>query len=178
LRSLVLRKRFGWDDRAEVLPRRWRWGHGGVDVFTISHGTVLGPSTHVFNDVEWGPDESSSGGGTFAEAVRCPFETFWRCGADGGVSVEEPSGESRSCLPVATTLVRCIAPQCGWWGALIGFFAIGGTLRAIPFHEVNEGGVGRDWYSQDWFVGRVASLVAFCLWISSQICLDGRSTVW
>jgi hypothetical protein len=89
LRILVLMKRFGWDKPAEVLPRRWRWGHGGDDVFTFSHGNVLGPSTHVFDDLEWGPGEASSGGGIFSEVVRCPFETYWRCGADGDVSVEE-----------------------------------------------------------------------------------------
>jgi hypothetical protein len=48
LRSLVLMKRFGWDEAAEVLPRRWRWGHGGVDVFPFCDITVFGPTTHVF----------------------------------------------------------------------------------------------------------------------------------
>jgi hypothetical protein len=110
----------------------------------FTHRTFLGPTIHVYDDVEWGPDATSNGGGTFTEAVRCPFETFWRCGADGGVSVEEPSRESSSRLPVAGILVRCEAPQCGWWGTIVDFFAIGGTLRAIPFQEVCEGGVGRD----------------------------------
>jgi hypothetical protein len=103
-------KRFDLDEPAEVLPRRWSRGHGGVDVFTFSHGAVLGPTTHVIDDVEQGPDEDSSGGGTFSEGVRCPSETFWKCGADGGVSVEEPSGESSNRLPVAPILVRCEAP--------------------------------------------------------------------
>jgi hypothetical protein len=70
----------------------------------------LAKTTHVLDDVEWGPDVASSGGGTFSEVVRCPFETFWRCGANGGVSVEELGGEKRSRLRVARTLVRCEAP--------------------------------------------------------------------
>jgi hypothetical protein len=82
-------KRSGWDEAAEVLPRRGIWGHGGVDVFSFSHKIDLSPTTHVFDDVEWGSDAASSGGHTFAEAVRCPFETYWWRGSDGGVSVEE-----------------------------------------------------------------------------------------
>jgi hypothetical protein len=57
-----------------------------------------------------GPDAASSGGGTLTKVVRCPFETFWRSGADGGVSVEEPGGESSRCLLVARILVRYEAP--------------------------------------------------------------------
>jgi hypothetical protein len=34
------------------LPRRGRWGHGGVDVFSFDHITILGPTTHVFDDAE------------------------------------------------------------------------------------------------------------------------------
>jgi hypothetical protein len=55
-RSLVLMKRSGWNDPAEVLPRRWIWGYGGVDVFSFSRKIVLGLATHVFDDVEWGSD--------------------------------------------------------------------------------------------------------------------------
>jgi hypothetical protein len=69
-------------------------GHGGDDVFSFNHKKILGPSIHVFDDVEWGSDAASSGGGSFAEIVRCPFETFWWGGSNGGVSFEEPSGES------------------------------------------------------------------------------------
>jgi hypothetical protein len=56
--------------------------------------------------VEWGPDAASRGGGTFSEVVRCPFEAYWRRGADGGVSVEDPSGEGGNGLPVARILER------------------------------------------------------------------------
>jgi hypothetical protein len=102
LRSLVLMKRFGLDEPAEVPPRRWSRGHGGVYAFALSHGPLFGPSTHhVFDDVELGPDASSHGGGTFSEAVRCSFEAFCRCGTNGGVSVKEHGGESSSCLPNA-----------------------------------------------------------------------------
>jgi hypothetical protein len=87
-----------------------RRGHGRVDVFSFCDINILGPATHVLDDVEWGPDAASSGGRTLAEDVRCPFETFRRCGADGGVSVEEPCGESSNSLPVAGVLVRCEAP--------------------------------------------------------------------
>jgi hypothetical protein len=106
-------------------------------------------------------DAASTVGGTFSEAVRCPFETISRCGADGGVSVEDPSGGSSGRLLVARILVRCKAPYCNWWRDVVEFCVVGDTLRGVPFEEVNEGGVSGDRYSQDWFVGCVASLVAF-----------------
>ena len=59
-------KRVGGDEPAEVLPGRMSWGHGRVDVFPFCDRTVFGPTTHVFDDVEWGPDATSGGGGTFA----------------------------------------------------------------------------------------------------------------
>jgi hypothetical protein len=43
---------------------------------------------HVLGDVERGSDVASSGGGSFAEAVRCPFETGWWSGSDGDVGVD------------------------------------------------------------------------------------------
>jgi hypothetical protein len=46
-------------------------------------------------------------------------------------------------------------------GATVELGVVGYPLNAIPFQEVNEGGVGGDWHSHNWFVGRVASLVAF-----------------
>jgi hypothetical protein len=64
------------------------WGR----CISLCYTLVLGTTTHVFDDVESGPDAASSGGGPFSEAVRCPFESFRRFGADGGVSVEEPRG--------------------------------------------------------------------------------------
>jgi hypothetical protein len=82
------------------------WGR----CISFNYGTLLGPSTRVFDDVEWGADAASIGGGTFAEVVRCPFEAFWWRGTDGGVSVEKPCGESCTCLPFARILVRCEAP--------------------------------------------------------------------
>jgi hypothetical protein len=68
-----------------------------------------------------------------AEALRCPFETFWWGGSDGGVSFEEPDGESYSRLPISSVLVRCEGPYRGWWGVVIEFCAVGDALCAIPF---------------------------------------------
>jgi hypothetical protein len=131
LRYLVLMKRSGWDEPAEVLPRRRRWGHGGVDVFAFSHRIALGPTTHVLEDVEWGSDAASIGGGSFAEAMRCPFEAYWWGGFDGGVSFVEPCEKCCIRFPVSCILVRCDGQYCGWWGVAIEFFAVGDALRAI-----------------------------------------------
>jgi hypothetical protein len=60
VRDLILIKRSGWDEPAEVLPHRWRWGHGGVDVFPLSQRNVLGPTTHVFDDVDCAPMQLAS----------------------------------------------------------------------------------------------------------------------
>jgi hypothetical protein len=99
-------KRFGWDEPTEVPPRRWRWGHGGVDVFSFSYGNVLGPSPHLLDDVGRGSDAASIGGCSFAEDVRCPFDTGRWSGSDGGVGVDKLGGKRCNRLPVFRILVR------------------------------------------------------------------------
>jgi hypothetical protein len=68
------------------LSRRSRWGHGGPYVFFFNHKIVLGPTTQEFDDMDWGSDAANNGGDSFAEAERCPFETLWWSGSDGGIS--------------------------------------------------------------------------------------------
>jgi hypothetical protein len=69
-------KRSGWDEPTEVLPRRKRWGHGGVNVFSFGHIIVIGPTTHVFDDVEWGSDAAICGGGSFARLCDVHLKPF------------------------------------------------------------------------------------------------------
>jgi hypothetical protein len=88
--------------------------------------------------------------------------------------------ESGSRLPVASILVgaNCEAPQsCGWWGAALDSSSIGGTLRAIPFQEVGEGGVGRDWYRDIGLSVALRRWSPFAFRMNSQICPDGLSQV-
>jgi hypothetical protein len=86
-------KRSGWVEPANVRSHRWRWGHDGVDVFSFTIKTLLGLTTHAFDDVEWSSGGASSGCGPFADIVRCPFESFWWSDSDGGVGLEKPFGE-------------------------------------------------------------------------------------
>jgi hypothetical protein len=138
------------------------------------------PNTHVFNDVEWGSDACSNGGGSFAEDGRCPFETVGWSGSDGGVGFEEPSGECCTRLPVSLIIVRCETPYRGWWGAVVEVFAVDDALCPILFHYSSRS--ARAWLASIG-IARIGLSVAsrrsshFVFMMKIQIGHDGRSTI-